>query len=136
LEFNFWTGALEYGAVEADPRPTPGRVAKWIDAGIHVKGKPEWIFVKVYSHGAQSESIVLDHDLAPMLGWLEAECRCRGLALHYMTAREAFNIVKAAEQGKEGDPEEYRDFDVKKPLNALIPLAEILTASQKTTDRS
>jgi hypothetical protein len=32
--------------------------------------------------------------------------------LHYVTAREAYNIVKAAEAGKTGDPANYRDFEI------------------------
>ena len=32
--------------------------------------------------------------------------------LHYVTAREAYNIVKAAEAGMGGDPESYRDFAI------------------------
>jgi hypothetical protein len=30
--------------------------------------------------------------------------------LHYVTAREAYNIVKAAEAGEQGDPGRYRDY--------------------------
>jgi len=30
--------------------------------------------------------------------------------LHYVTAREAYNIVKAAEYGLEGNPNQFRDF--------------------------
>ncbi len=30
--------------------------------------------------------------------------------LHYVTAREMYNIIKAAEAGRSGNPREYRDF--------------------------
>ena len=30
--------------------------------------------------------------------------------LHYITAREAYNIVKAAEKGRAGDPHHFRDY--------------------------
>jgi hypothetical protein len=40
--------------------------------------------------------------------------------LHYVTAREAYNIVKAAEAGKAGDPNAYRDFEVPPPANRLL----------------
>jgi len=36
-------------------------------------------------------------------------------ALHYVTARETYNIIKAAEAGKTGNPGEYRDFLVPPP---------------------
>ena len=37
--------------------------------------------------------------------------------LHYVTAREAYNIVKAAEAGKAGNPGEYRDFVIPNSLD-------------------
>jgi hypothetical protein len=33
--------------------------------------------------------------------------------LHYVTAREAYNVVRAAMDGQGGDPDAYRDWDVK-----------------------
>ena len=57
-----------------------------------------------------------------MLSSLENECERRGIKLHYMTAREAFNVVKAAESGKDGDPESYRDFAIAKYRNMVAPL--------------
>lgn len=30
--------------------------------------------------------------------------------LHYVTARECYNIIKAAEAGEQGDPGQYRDY--------------------------
>ena len=35
--------------------------------------------------------------------------------LHYVTSREAYNIVKAAEAGKSGNPNAYRDFLLPRP---------------------
>jgi hypothetical protein len=37
------------------------------------------------------------------------------LLLHYVTARELYNIVKAAESGAGGNPGAYRDFVIKPP---------------------
>jgi len=121
LDYSLLWGSVEYGAVEADPDlwPRPSRISRWIDANIHVKGRPEWVFVKVYSHGSQSKIIVRDH-LDDMLSALEAICQTRGMRLHYMTAREAYNVVKAAEDGETGDPEEYRDYRIPKPRNMLF----------------
>ena len=98
--------------------PTPNRVDIWVDQGIHVEGKPEWIFIKIHTHGAQ------DGDMDTLLGEpIEAmhthlnECYNDGekYALHYVSAREAYNIVKAAEAGKEGNPNDYRDFILPAP---------------------
>jgi hypothetical protein len=40
--------------------------------------------------------------------------------LHYVTAREAYNIAKAAEAGHAGDPNDFRDFVIPPPANRLI----------------
>lgn len=35
--------------------------------------------------------------------------------LHYVSAREMYNIIKAAEAGKAGNPAAYRDFELPRP---------------------
>ncbi len=40
--------------------------------------------------------------------------------LHYVTAREAYNIARAAEAGRSGDPNDYRDFLIPPPANRLV----------------
>ncbi|MDR1383837.1 MAG: hypothetical protein LBJ67_08350 [Planctomycetaceae bacterium] len=114
-----WHGRLEYGAIESDLRFKPERIPKWMEANIHVKGRPEWVFVKVYSHGAQSQKIVLAHDMEYMLQSLQQYSKEHKIQLHFMTAREAYNVVKAAESGKSGNPEDYRDFFIPKYQNMI-----------------
>jgi len=36
-----------------------------------------------------------------------------------MTAREAYNVVRAAENGQSGNPENYRDYELPKPWNMV-----------------
>lgn len=122
--------SIEYGAVEDYAVPSPQRIRKWIDTGIHVAGRPEWVFIKVYSHGIQSQTII-DQHMAPMLADLKNEVESRGAALHFMTAREAYNVVKAAEAGMGGDPERYRDYLLAKPVNAVeaTPTVEMILAA-------
>ena len=43
---------LENGAITGDDPPTAARVKTWIDQAIHIEGRPEWVFVKVHTHGA------------------------------------------------------------------------------------
>ncbi|MCH2179627.1 MAG: hypothetical protein MK106_12570 [Mariniblastus sp.] len=114
-----WNGYLEYGAIEDDPIFEDHRINKWIDSNIHVHGRPEWIFVKVYSHGAQSQHVVLDQDMDKMLSALRQETKQRDIKLHFMTAREAFNVIKSAEDGKQGNPEDYRDYRIGKYRNMV-----------------
>lgn len=104
-----WDLTFEYGALESYALPSLKRIKRWIDSHIHVENKPQWSFVKLYSHGIQSPDIV-KHHLGPMLDALKTETTARNIKLHYVSAREAYNIVRAAEAGMEGDPELYRDF--------------------------
>lgn len=110
-----WDLSFEYGALESYALPSLKRIKHWLDSHIHVEHKPEWSFVKLYSHGIQSPDIV-KHHLGPMLDQLKIETESRGIKLHYVSAREAYNIVRAAEAGLTGDPEQYRDYIHASPI--------------------
>lgn len=112
---------IENADVRRSCPPTPERVDAWVRTGIHVEGRPEWVFVKVHTHGTQ------EHDMDTLLGapvdamhaHLErAYNDGRNYVLHYVTAREMYNIVKAAEAGKRGNPNDYRDFVLPPPAHA------------------
>ncbi|MCA9630701.1 MAG: hypothetical protein KC766_23685 [Myxococcales bacterium] len=103
---------LEYGAVTADDPANSSRIKTWVDANIHVAGRPEWVFVKVYTHGAP------DRQADSLLG-AGGHALHRALAqfndgehwkLHYVTAREMYNVAQAAMAGRSGDAGEFRDF--------------------------
>ena len=70
---------------------------------------------------AQSADAIVYSKMGPMLDDLEAICQQEGVTLHYMTAREAYNVAKAAEAGLSGNPEDYRDYKIPKPRNMLFP---------------
>ncbi|MBS1119458.1 MAG: hypothetical protein H6Q90_1686 [Deltaproteobacteria bacterium] len=107
---------LENGAITGDDPPTAARVASWIDQGIHVAGRPEWIFVKVHTHGAiEKTAASLLGDGGHLLHEALAGYMRDGHALHYVTAREMFNVARAAMDGKTGDPNAYFDHVVPPP---------------------
>jgi hypothetical protein len=109
---------IESGDVRAALEPTPTRVDDWVRTGIHVVGRPEWVFVKVHTHGTQERDtdMLLGAPMHRMLEHLETVYN-DGLShvLHYVSARETYNIVKAAEAGKHGNPHLYRDFLIPRP---------------------
>jgi hypothetical protein len=101
---------------------TPDRIERWVRTGIHVQGRPDWIVVKVSCHGAEERSFdaLLGGGAERMHAHLEARFRDRpGFRLHYVTARQLYNIVKAAEAGCTGDPDEYRDFIIPPYVNQI-----------------
>jgi hypothetical protein len=106
-------------AVEAHLPPRPARVDRWVGANVCVKGRPDWVFVKVHTHGARPESYnsYFDRNAALLHERLTKRYNTGDWRLHYVTAREAYNIVKAAEAGKSGDPEAYRDYVIAPYLN-------------------
>jgi hypothetical protein len=88
-------------------------VDRWIELAPTVKGRPDWRFVKIHTHGApeQQHSVLLGRAIEEMYEYLGSRYNDgREFVLHYVSARELFNIVKAAEQGKSGNPGAYRDF--------------------------
>lgn len=104
---------IENSDIRKNCPPTEARVDLWVKTGVHVEGRPEWVFVKVHTHGTQ------EHDIDTLLGapvdamhdYLERTYNDgKRHVLHYVTARECYNIIKAAEAGEQGDPGQYRDY--------------------------
>ncbi len=101
--------------------PHPCRIDRWLHAHVHVKGRPNWIFVGVHSHtGKETNQDMLFSGPMQTL-WTTLEGRFKGSArrLHSVTAREAYNIVRAAEAGRDGNPNGYRDIEIPPPANRL-----------------
>jgi len=96
------------------------RAKLWLKFSPTVKRRADWLFLKVYTHGVQSKDTILDENFREMFSELKKECGEYGLKIHFVTAREAYNIVKAAEDGHMGNPEDYRDYAVPKPINRLV----------------
>jgi hypothetical protein len=118
---------IENADVRAGDPGTPTRIKTWVQQGIGVQGRPEWVFVKVHTHGApekQAASLLGEDGRA-----MHRELTTRyndgvNWSLHYVTAREMFNIALAAIDGKSGNPNAFRDYVLPPPpvatLNARV----------------
>src|SRR3989338_911984 len=121
-----WQGLrprYDHGDVTMVDLPTTQRVDDWVRTGIHVQGRPEWVFVKVYTHGAmaQDHEAVLGAWRDRMHAYLEQRYNDgANYVLHYVSAREAYNIAKAAEAGRSGNPNEFRDFVIPPYVNRFM----------------
>ncbi|MEO8592677.1 MAG: hypothetical protein ABI759_05115 [Candidatus Solibacter sp.] len=108
---------VENAEIHAAVPVTPRRIDAWVRAGIHVSGRPEWRFIKLHTHGAsvkEDADEILGPEMDAALTYLERNYNDGSrYLLHYVTAREAFNVARAAADGKEGDPTPY--------FNYLIP---------------
>ena len=113
LTLNWKRRKIENSGISSDNPPTKERIDLWINERIGVKGRPDWIFVKIYAHGAQDVNLTDSYfkNLDNMFAYLEEKYDDKvNYKLHYVTAREMYNIVKAAEAGKTGNPDTYREY--------------------------
>ncbi|MCI0377077.1 MAG: hypothetical protein L0215_05700 [Gemmataceae bacterium] len=112
---------LENGCLQGTQPPHPERLDAWLRARIQVPQRPDWFFVKLHAHGAPEDA----HEVLlgePMIRFHEALAeRAKDdprFHYHYVTARELYNLVKAAEAGFQGTVEKARDFLLVSNLNA------------------
>jgi hypothetical protein len=112
-----WAPRIENGALTGSDPATAERVRSWVAQNIHVAGRPEWVFVKVHTHGApeQAAASLLGDGGRALHRELQRYNDGRRWQLHYVTARELFNIAMAAMDGKEGAPSDHRDYMLQPP---------------------
>ncbi|MEI6809884.1 MAG: hypothetical protein WCN95_14295 [bacterium] len=109
---------MENSEVTATSRPTIVRADLWVRQDIHVAGRPEWVFVKVHTHGCveANREVLLGEDMRRLRQHLQSSYNDgKNWQLHYVSAREMYNVVRAAEDGLMGNPGEYRDYEVAPP---------------------
>jgi hypothetical protein len=94
------------------------RIDSWVDAGIAVEGKNDWLFIKTHTHGAMDSETVLGNKMNTLFQYLGSKYNDGiNFCLHYVTAREFYNIIKAAEAGEVGsNPIAYKDYLISEPL--------------------
>jgi len=116
LMLDFGRRGIENGALTGPNPPSLDRLRLWKRAGIGVRGRPDWRFIKLHCHGmdpTQRES-VLGGPARRFLRELVEGAEDRGETLHFVTAREMVNIILAACDRREGNPGDYRDYRLQK----------------------
>ena len=116
---------IESGHITAREPVTRRRVHNWVRKNIHIKGRPEWVFVKVDTHGALEATYAsLFGQSGAVLHTTLQEHYNDGIhwKLHYVTAREMYNIAMAAMDGKCGCPSAYRNYVLPPPPRAKVPI--------------
>ncbi len=111
--------AVDDGDIAHYRRYSPNRLDRWINAAIHVKNRPDRLFIKLHSHGCDDKNrpAMLDADLDAL--FTDAETRYNDgtrYRLHYLSAREMFNVIKATEANSDLPVSAARDY-ILKPLN-------------------
>jgi hypothetical protein len=104
---------IENGELTTANPPTMNRLQLWRRAAIAVRGRPEWLFIKLHCHGMdpRDEQAMLGAPIQDFLRDLtEGRLEKRGYRVHFVTAREMVNIALAACDGNSEDPSQYRDY--------------------------
>jgi len=107
---------LDDGDIHPAMQASPRRADAWVRANVHVPQRPDWVFIKLFAHGAESPAdmeAVTGSGFEGTLDYLEGHYNDgREYVLHYVTAREAYNIAMAAVDGRSGSPANYLDYVV------------------------
>jgi hypothetical protein len=106
---------IENGCLQGTQPPTAERLELWLKARVQVLTRPDWFFVKLHTHGAppHNSKVLLGE---PMVRFHQALAELArtdpNFHFHYVTAREMYNLVRAAEAGWTGSVAEARDFEL------------------------
>jgi hypothetical protein len=109
---------IENGCIQHSQPPTMERLDQWMKANVHVASRPDWLFVKLYTHGATeaNQQVLLGDAMVEFHRSLAK--RAAGdsqFCFHYVAAREMYNIARAAEAGWEGSVDSARDYEIGPP---------------------
>ena len=124
LALNWWRRKwgilprLENAEISGANPPTADRIRLWARQQIHVGGRPDWVFVKLHTHGCMpvNQAVLLGPAMQQAHHILQQEFNDgQDWQLHYVTAREMANLVNAAEANLPGPPGQYRDYQIAPP---------------------
>jgi hypothetical protein len=120
-------GRIDNSAISHVKPPSFGRLRLWKKAAIGVRRRPDWVFIKLHTHGMDPHDTetVLGGPMREFLAALTREAPERGEILHFVSAREMVNIILAACDGRDGDPGDFRDYRYKRRASRRFEAAEI-----------
>lgn len=122
-KFGFLPG-IENSDLTATNPPTMARLRVWQECRISVVGRPNWMFIKLHTHGAKRENTQMFLG-EPMRAFHQSlaklSARDPSMRYHYVTAREMVNIIHAAEAGHSGDPGQFRDYRYRRVRDTAQP---------------
>lgn len=93
---------IENGDITAGRAMSALRLQQWMRAGVHVRGQPNWVFIKLHTHGCHDSNINawLGNEMQQFHQDLKALSDAEPLFnYHYVTAWEMAQLVHQAEAG-------------------------------------
>ena len=106
---------IENACLQGSQPPDTDRVRLWLSARVQVPTRPDWFFVKLHTHGAPewNQAAVLAEPMRQLHEELARRSASDPLfTFHYVTAREMYNLARAAEAGWTGSVNEARDYEL------------------------
>src|SRR4029077_1845749 len=103
----------ENGCIQGNQPPTLERLEFWLKARVQAPWRPDWFFVKLHTHGAKeaNQRVLLGEAMLRFhRGLARRAAEKPNFRYHYVTAREMYNLAKAAEAGWQGSVNDARDF--------------------------
>jgi|SRR5271157_508195 len=104
---------VENGCIQSNQPASIERLPAWLQAGVQVSGRPDWFFVKLHTHGAPewNQKVLLGDAMIHFHEDLARHARSNvNFHFHYVTAREMYNLVRAAEDGWQEPVASARDY--------------------------
>jgi hypothetical protein len=106
---------IENGCLQGNQPPTAERLRLWLKARVQVPTRPDWFFVKLHTHGAPpaNQRVVLGEPMVRFHQALAEAARADPqFHFHYVTAREMYNLARAAEAGWAGPVAGALEFEL------------------------
>ena len=113
---------IENSDITGSNPPTRERFDLWLRHAPRIAGVEDWGFVKLHSHGAteSNSSVFLGDQMREFHRYLCEEWATQdGNALHYVTAREMVNVLRAVEAGARDFVPAMLDFHYPPPAISL-----------------
>lgn len=105
---------IENAALSADYKFTGNRLALWLSANIHVKGRPDVIFIKTHTHGTQERICDylfkkggMDEIFSNLVNYCE---RHKNHRVIFASTRQMYNIIKGLEAYPNAEPPDLLDY--------------------------
>ena len=106
---------IENANIQQNQPPSMERLALWLQARVQVATRPEWFFVKLHTHGAiePNQRVLLSDPMVVFHEGLAARAAAaKNFRFHYVTAREMYNLCRAAEARQSQAVSDCRDDEL------------------------
>lgn len=115
LLFDWSNRVIENSCLQGTLPATRQRLDLWLKARVQIPTRPDWFFIKLHTHGAPewNAKVLLGDEMSAFHQALADRAAADpNFHYHYVTAREMYNLARAAEAGWAGTVDGARDFEI------------------------